>query len=144
MAARDGETRLHRELPRVAARPGQHLVRLRVVELMRDGVPLQLLAGPQGDHADVADDHRAAADSGVAYRRLAALDAIDEVLHLVGRPAVVHLRVVLERLRKDPGVAGEDRAAADEEGTVLAQEEDAVLVRAHEHGAAAIRAEPLL
>ena len=95
-----GATRLRRELPRVAARPGQHLVGLRVIELMRDGVPLQLLAGPQRDHADVADDHRAAADRGVADRRLAALDAIDEVLHLVGRPAVVHLRVVLERLRR--------------------------------------------
>src|SRR3954454_2382568 len=110
--ARDRATRLHRELPRVAARPGQHLVGLRVIELMLDGVPLQLLAGPQRDHADVADDHRAAADRGVANRRLAALDAIDEVLHLVGWPAVVDLRVVLERLRKNLGVAGEDGAAA--------------------------------
>src|SRR3954447_22768783 len=76
-----GATRLHRELPRVAARPGQHPVGLLVVKLMLDGVPLQLLAGLQGDHADVADDDRAAADRGARDRRLAALDAIDEVLH---------------------------------------------------------------
>src|SRR5438045_5295775 len=86
-----GATRLHLELPRFAARPGQHLVGLRVIELMRDGVPLQLLAGLQRDHADVADDHRAAADRGIADRLLAALDAIDEVLHVVGRSALVDL-----------------------------------------------------
>src|SRR4029077_1146327 len=79
-----------------------------------------------GNDPDVAHDHGAAADGGATDRLLAALDAVDEVLHVIGRPAVVDLRVVLERLREDLGVAGEERVAADEDRAGLPLDEHAV------------------
>src|SRR5262249_54152883 len=132
------------DLPRLAAGPGKHLVGLRVIEFMRDRVPLQLLAATQRDHPDVAEDYPAAPDRGIADRLVAELYANDEVLSLVGWPAIVDLRVFLERLRKDLGVAGQERVAADEEGAVFSQDQHAVLVRAYAHGAASIRSDPLL
>src|SRR5204862_6798490 len=72
--------------PRLAPGARQQLVRRLVAEAVFLRIPLQLLAGHQRDHAEVADHHRPAADHRVADRRLAALDAIDEVLHLIRRP----------------------------------------------------------
>src|SRR5690348_17817785 len=78
-------------LPVAAALAAEHLVGLGVVELVRLRVPLQLLAGPQRDRADVADDDRAGPDLDVADGRLAGLHALEEVAHVVGRSGRVEL-----------------------------------------------------
>src|SRR5262249_38724851 len=121
---------LHFQLPRRAVGAADHLVAhvgVLAGELVGLGVPGQLLTRPQRDDAQVADDHRAGPHGHVADRLLPGLDAVQEVAHVVGRPRRVQLRVLLERLGQDLGVAGHDRAAADEHLAVLAEDHDAVL-----------------
>src|SRR5262245_54445777 len=95
---------------------------------MLDRVPLELLAGPQGDRADVADDYRPTADQLAGNRLLATADAVDEVLHVIGRPRWIdHLGIGFEWLRQKLGVAREQIAAADKDLALLADDQETVL-----------------
>src|SRR4051812_20959277 len=73
------------QLPRRPHLAEQPLVGLGVVELLRLRVPLQLLAGADGDVAEVADGGAAVADLGRADGRLAGLHTLQEVAHVAGR-----------------------------------------------------------
>src|SRR5262249_31687903 len=79
------------ELPLAAHGAAEHLVGVVVVELLLDRVPLQLLAAQaQRDHADVADRHRTMADRHRTDTRLARLDAVQPVTHVVVRDVQLH------------------------------------------------------
>src|SRR5262249_19746626 len=112
--------------PHGTAEPAVGLVVADELLLLR--VPPQLLAAAQRDDAEVTDGHRAVADLDVADRLLAAADAVEKVAHVVGGVVQPH-GVGGQRLLEQPGVAGLDDVAVDEDPLVpLADEEHAVVV----------------
>src|SRR5713226_5178608 len=103
-------SRLHLDLPRLAHFAGEHLVRFLVIEAFLDRIPLELLSGPQGYDAHVADAHGTMADLRGAYGRFACLDAIQEIAHMIVR--LVEPRGILgQRLLNELLVTGGDDAA---------------------------------
>src|SRR6516225_7234057 len=88
------------ELPRLAHRLVDQLVRLVVVEALLGRVPLQLLAQLVGDVRQVAHGRRAVADLGGTDRLLAALDALDPVAPVVARRVRAEAALRQRRLRQ--------------------------------------------
>src|SRR5262245_39769655 len=79
-------TRLDFELPGGPHLAAEPLVGFLILEeLLRGGIPLELLAAADADVADVADRHRAVADLHVADRPLPAAQAVTPVAHVVAR-----------------------------------------------------------
>src|SRR4051812_26987794 len=70
------------QLPRRPVGTRKHGVGVVAVELVGLRVPADFLAQPHRDAADMTDDHRPRPDLDVADRLLAALHALEEVLHV--------------------------------------------------------------